>query len=50
VGEGSDGHELSGLAGGGGDGGDTTFKGGDALFEGVDRGLNGWRVSDMVTR
>lgn len=49
MGKGSDGHELSRLAGGGCDGSDTTFKRGDALFEGVDSGLNRWRVSDMGT-
>lgn len=48
MGEGGDGHELRGLAGGGGDGGNTTFKGGDALLEGVDCGLNGRRVSNVV--
>ena len=39
MGERGDGHELGGLARGGGDGGDTAFEGGDALFEDVDCGL-----------
>lgn len=41
VGEGSDGQELGGLAGGGGDSGDTTLKSGDTLLEDVDGGLCG---------
>jgi len=47
VGERCEGHELGGLAGGGGDGGDSAFEGGDALFEDVDCGLYG---EDMLVR
>ena len=39
--EGRDRHELRGLAGRGGDGGDAAFEGRDALFEDVDCGLWG---------
>lgn len=41
VSEGVDGDELSGLAGGGGQSGDTTLEGGNALLEDVDSGLAG---------
>lgn len=39
LGKGGDGHELGGLAGGGGDGSDTTFKGGHSLLKDIDGGL-----------
>ena len=38
VGEGRDGEELGGLAGGGGKGSDTALKGGNALLKDIDRG------------
>lgn len=41
MGQGGKGHELSGLARGGGDGGDTSFQRGDALFKDIDRRLAG---------
>lgn len=49
VGEGVDGDELGGLAGGGGQGRDTTLERGDALLEDVDRRLRAvasvtWKV------
>ena len=41
VGQGGKGHELGGLARGGGNGGDTSFQRSDTLFEDVDRRLRG---------
>ena len=41
MGQGGKGHELGGLARGGGHGGSTSFQGGDALFEDIDRRLGG---------
>lgn len=40
VGEGRDGHELGSLAGGGSNGGNTTFQGGNTLLEDIDCGVH----------